>query len=466
MFTKGQRIELTISDLAEGTKCFGKLDEGMAVFVHGPAAVGDRVAATVFKIKKNYLEADLAEVLAPSPSRVKPACEHFGVCGGCKWQHVVYAEQLRVKRKLVADALAHVGGFADAAVAEPLASSKVFGYRNKMEFSFSNQRYLLEEEVGLQEEALAKPKDFALGFHSPGRFDKVVDIDLCHISPDEMNSALALVKQFCRDRKIPAYSARTHEGFLRHLMVRKAFATGEFMVNLVTSSHDPALMRELDAVLPREVTTFVNNVTTRKSNVAFGEQEFVLRGPGTITERLGRFQFRISANSFFQTNTAQAEVLYRTTLEAAGLQGGETVFDLYCGTGTISLFVSDHCRRVIGFEMEPSSIADAGKNAEFNGVGNCRFVHMDLKHLDHVADEAPDVVITDPPRAGMHPKAVEKLLEMKPRRIVYVSCNPASLARDAQMLCAQGAYRLGDVQPVDLFPHTYHIESVAVLDRT
>jgi len=466
MFTKGQCIELTISDLAEGTKCFGKLDEGLAVFVQGPAAVGDRVAAKVYKIKKNYLEADLVEVIAPSPYRVKPVCDHFGVCGGCKWQHVVYTEQLRVKRKLVADALKHVGGFEGVAVSEPLASAKVFGYRNKMEFSFSSERYLLADEMGLQEEVLAKPKDFALGFHSPGRYDKVVDIDLCHISPDEMNAALALVKQFFRARGIPAYSTRTHEGFLRHLMVRKAFATGEFMVNLVTSSHDAALMRELDAALPREVTTFVNNVTTRASNVAFGEQEVVLRGPGTITERLGRFQFRISANSFFQTNTAQAEVLYRTTLDAAGLQGGETVFDLYCGTGTIALFMSDHCRRVIGFEMEPSSIADAGKNAEFNGVGNCSFVHMDLKHLDHVADEAPDVVITDPPRAGMHPKVVERLLEMKPRRIVYVSCNPASLARDAHGLCAQGAYRLGPVQPVDLFPHTYHVESVAVLDRT
>ncbi len=475
MYSKGQLIEVDIADAGEGQVCFGKLPDGLAVFVSGIVAVGDRVEASITKIKKNYLEARMTRVLSPSPQRISPACPHFGVCGGCKWQHVAYAEQLRVKRKIVADALAHLGGFAGHEVAEPIPAPDIYGYRNKLEFSFGDRRYKLPEEMDLSEEALAKPSDFALGFHAPGRFDKVVDIDACLLGPSEMNEALALVKAFSRARGLSIYNTREHRGFLRNLVVRKARATGEFMIYLVTSTHDAALMAELDAELathfgPR-LTTFVNGVTSRKNTVARGDEDIVIRGPGFITERLGPLRFAISPTSFFQTNTAQAERLYDETLRVANSRATDVVHDLYCGTGTISLWLAPHCRSVVGCELEASSLRDAEANAKANGVGNARFLALDLKHYARAVRELPaelrpDVVIVDPPRAGLHPDLIEELRALKPERIVYVSCNPASLARDARAICSDGAYALGPVQPVDLFPHTAHVESVAALHRT
>jgi 23S rRNA (uracil1939-C5)-methyltransferase len=475
MFTKGQSIEVRIEDAADGQKCFGKLPEGLGVFVTGPVAVGDRVRAEVFKIKKNYLEARLAEVLEPSAHRVTPECAHFGVCGGCKWQHVGYAEQLRIKRKIVADALVHVGGFESVEVAEALPSPRIFGYRNKLEFSFGERRYLLESEMGIEGGALAKPADFALGFHAPARYDKVVDIDLCHLATPEMNAALDLVRRFALERKLSVYSSDLQTGLLRNLVLRQGVQTGDFMVNLVTFEHVPGLMTELlgelRGALGERMTTFVNSVTRSRSMVAYGEEQVVLFGPGTIAERIGDCRFVISPNSFFQTNTLQAERLYELARTAAALTPADTVFDLYGGTGTIALYIARSCARVFGFELESSAVADAQKNADLNGVTNCRFVQTDLKHFGQALREMgeanhPDVVITDPPRAGMHPKAVDALRGVAPRRIVYVSCNPASLARDAKALCEGGLYALSRVQPVDLFPHTYHIESVAVLHRS
>ena len=498
VFRKGQLIELDVSDAGDGASCFGKLPEGLAVFVSGPVAVGDRVEASVTKIKQNYLEARLARVLAPSPARVTPPCAHFGVCGGCKWQHARYDEQLRLKRKIVADALAHIGGFRDHPVADPLPSAREYGYRNKLEFSFGDRRYLLESEMvatggrDLPEPKVAspacsdgtfapatrgrggRPKDYALGFHVPGRFDKIVDVDHCHIAAPEMNEALTLVKAFGRARGLSIYNTRTHEGFLRNLVVRKAFATGEFMIYLITSSHDAALMSALDAELATHfgarLTTFVNGVTSKKNTVARGEQDIVVRGPGCITERLGSLSFSISPTSFFQTNTAQAEVLYNEVLRLADPGADDVVHDLYCGTGTIALWLAGRCRAVVGCELEASSLRDAEANARANGIGNARFLALDLKHYANAARELPPelqprIVVVDPPRAGLHPDLVLELRALRPERIVYVSCNPASLARDAQGLCADGAFTLGPVQPVDLFPHTGHIESVARLDR-
>ena len=474
MFTKGQILEIDITDTADGQQCFGRLPEGLAVFVQGPAAVGDRVRASVFKIKKNYLEARLVEVVTPSPTRVEPPCSHFGVCGGCKWQHVGYPEQLRIKRKLVADALVHLGGFADVQVRETLASPQVFGYRNKMEFSFGDRRYLSDAEMGMDETQLAKPSRFALGFHAPGRFDRVVDVVLCHLATPEMNEALTLVKAWAVRHALTIYSTHTHTGYLRNLVVRHASGTGEFMVYLVTSTHEPALMagllEELKAAFGARLTTFVNGVTARKNTVARGDQDLALHGPGFIRETLDGLTFEISPGSFFQTNSLQAEVLYRETVARAQPRADEVVYDLYCGTGTIALFLARTCRGVVGAEMEPSAIADAERNARANGLEQVRFLQLDLQHLAEAVrglppDLQPGVVVVDPPRVGLHAKLVEELRRLAPRRIVYVSCNPASLARDAQLLCAEGLYTLGEVQPVDLFPHTYHVESVVALER-
>jgi 23S rRNA (uracil1939-C5)-methyltransferase len=472
MFAKGQLIQLDIQDAGDRDACFGKLEEGISVFVAGPVAVGDRVEASITKIKRNYLEARLTRLLVPSPTRIAPACAHFGMCGGCKWQHVHYSEQLRIKRKIVADALAHIGGFSSHPVLEPVPSPREYGYRNKIEFSFGDRRFLLPEEMGGAD--INKPRDYALGFHAPGRFDKVVDIDQCHLAPPEMNAALSIVKTFCRERRLSVYSTQTHEGYLRNLVVRKSFALEELMIYLVTSSYQPSLMRELDAELAKQfgdrLTTFVNGVTNRKNTVAHGDEHYTLRGPGHIVERLGALRFAISPTSFFQTNSLQAERLFDEVMRAASLTGNEVVHDLYCGTGAISLWLASRARKVIGCELEASSLRDAEINARANGLRNVRFIPLDLRHYARAvrelsAEERPDVVIVDPPRAGLHPDLAAELRALRPTRIVYVSCNPASLARDAKILCADGCFRMGAVQPVDLFPQTAHIESVVALER-
>lgn len=474
MYKKGQLIETEIFDTADKNRCVGKMDDGIRVFVEGIAAVGDTVRAQVYKIKKRYLVAQLTEVLKFSDRRIEPRCKYFGVCGGCKWQHLDYTEQLRIKRKQVVDALEHLGGFESPAVSECISAEEIFGYRNKIDMDFTDRRYLTADEMNIPEAELKKPLDFALGFHAPGCFAKAIDIDHCDLASEEMNLAVETVRRFCCDRKIPVYSTFTHEGFLRNLVVRRGQRTGELMVNLITLTHDAVLMRELCAelqtVLGAKLTTFINATTDRKNMVAFGDKEYVMCGEGSISDRLGEYAYRISPNSFFQTNTVQAEKLYNEILTAARFQGSETVYDLFCGTGSIALFAAKHCARVLGIELVEAAVADAQTNAEEHGAKNCTFRQMDLMHFGKIRAELeafglPDVVITDPPRAGMHPKAVEMLRELAPPVVIYVSCNPASLARDGQLLCEGGLYKFVSAQPVDLFPQTNHVESVARFER-
>lgn len=475
-YQKKQQVEVEILDLGDKDQCFGRLSDGMGIFVQGAAAVGDTVQAEIFKIKKQYLVARFRKLIKPSPHRIAPVCPYFGLCGGCKWQHMDYTEQLRLKRKQVQDALERIGGFEEIECETCLPAPELFGYRNKMDFSFTDLRYLTPDEVNIEPGDHEKPLDFALGFHAPGCYAKAIDIDHCDLSTPEMNIALNTVRRFCLRHKteLPIYSTRSHTGELRNLMVRHGGTTGEFMVNLVTSTHQPELMTQLCAELKEalgdKLTTFVNNITDRKNTVAFGDQEFVLHGSGHITDRLGSYTYRISANSFFQTNTVQAEKLYNQILEAARLKPTDIVYDLFCGTGSIALFASGHCQKVLGVELVESSVNDARENAKRHHVENGQFIRLDLKDIRDIADEmesfgAPDVVITDPPRAGMHPKAVAMLREIAPPVIVYVSCNPASLARDGQMLCEEGLYQLVHCQPIDMFPQTNHVESVARFER-
>ncbi len=474
IFQKGQRVEVEIVDAGESEKCFGRIADGVAVFVRGHVAVGDRVIAEIYKIKKAYLEAKLVSVLTPSPDRTRPTCSHFGVCGGCKWQHVRYEEQLRIKRKQVSDVLEHIGGFTSPDVQPVLPAGRQFGYRNKVDFSFSDKRFLLEEENGLSPEELDKPVDFALGFHAPLRYAKAIDIDYCYLGSPAMNRVLEVVRSFCMRRSLAVYSTKTHQGYLRNLVVREGEETGEVMVNLVTSWHDASTMEALGVELARalgpSLVSFVNNVTERKNLVALGDREHLILGRSVIRDRIGDNRFEIAANSFFQTNTSQAGILYDVVVRLADPAPEHFLLDLYCGTGSIALHVAGRCRRVLGIELNEVSIRNAVENASLNGVENCEFQTMDLKDLGKVVvsegrTEFPDVVIADPPRAGMHPKTVKALLQIAPQRIVYVSCKPSSLARDAAVLCKDGAYRLGTVQPVDMFPHTNHVEAAAVLTR-
>lgn len=471
MFRKGEQVEVTILDMAEDDACMGRLPDGMVVFVRGLVTPGDVVKASITKIKKNFLETRLDEIVLPSPDRVAPVCSHYGVCGGCKWQHVNYTKQVEFKCKLVQDSLQRIGGFEAFQVAPVKQAESTYHYRNKVDFTFSNERFILNEEVATPPEARAKASDFALGFHRPRCFNKIIDIDRCHIATDLSSRVLQLTREFFLTHRCPAYSTFSHDGQLRNLVIRHAGITGECMVNLITSTHEPELMKayaEYVLAAAPGITTIINSTTERKNLVAYGEMAHVLHGPGVIIEELDGLRFEISPNSFFQTNSRQALTLYQTIGEMAGLQPADVLYDLYCGTGSITMFVGRACRLAFGFELEASAVADAIKNAKHNGMNMCSFIATDMKHLRTAMNSTghrPDVVITDPPRAGMHEDAVETLRQLAPRRIIYVSCHPASLARDAKALCAGGLYKLTSVQPVDLFPHTFHIESVACLDR-
>jgi 23S rRNA (uracil1939-C5)-methyltransferase len=473
-FQRGTELTLTLDSFAFEGKSIARLD-GLVVFVLG-GVPGDEVRVRLTKIKKQFLEADVVEVLRNSPLRVEPRCKHFCTCGGCKWQYVDYQAQLDFKRQHVVDALERIGGFKNVQVNPTLGSEQMYFYRNKMEFSFG-ERWLTQSELdsrSLNPEPPTERERFALGMHPAGRFEKVLDLDECHLQSETSNLILKLVRDFCTERNLTIYSTFTHTGYLRNLVVRQSVHTNELMVNLVTSEENPEVLQAMSAFLMERVpsiTTIINNITQRKSQVAIGDHEIVYHGPGYITENIGKRTYRISANSFFQTNTKQAERLYDAAKRLANLKPDDVVFDLYSGTGTIALHVADDVKEVIGIESVEAAIEDARKNAAANNVHHCTFLLGDLK--DRLTKDTawlenhprPNVIITDPPRSGMHEKVVKEILTLHPERIVYVSCNPATQARDLQWLCADGSYTIQEVQPVDMFPHTIHIENVVSLKR-
>lgn len=469
---RGDILELGVEAVAFEGKSVARLD-GFVVFVRG-GVPGDTVRARVAVGKKAFAEADVVEVLRASPLRTTPRCRYFGPCGGCRWQHVTYEAQLGFKRQHVVDALERIGGFAGLDVKPTLGAGEPFYYRNKMEFSFGD-RWLTEEEMASAGDGKGQrgpETPFALGLHIPGRYDRVLDLHECWLQSETSARIVNEVRSFCLDTALPVYSTETGEGYLRNLVIREGKRTGDRMVNLVTRDDRPEIMRLLTARLLAtvpEITTIVNNITQRKSQVAFGDSERVYHGNGTITERIGTRTYRISANSFFQTNTGQAEVLYDTARRMAAIGQEDVVYDLYSGTGTIALHVADLARSVIGIESVDHAVRDAKINAELNGVTNCTFLAGDLKDILGGPSPSgsglprPDVVITDPPRAGMHGKVLKELRSLHARRIVYVSCNPATQARDLKTLCEDGVYAIEEIQPVDMFPHTYHVENVVSL---
>ena len=455
---KEQSIDVEISDIAYGGKGLTRIS-GMAVFVD-QAVPGDRVLIRITRKKKNYAEARVMELLKASPDRIDPPCVYSGFCGGCKWQFLDYRVQLKYKRQHVQETLQHIGQIGEVPVHPTIASPQTFGYRNKMEFTCTDHRWLTPAEMQQHE----IDKGFGLGLHVPGTFFKVFDTKRCLLQPDLGNHLLDEVRRFMRSSGLPPYGLRSHEGFWRFLMLRHSVAFNRWMVNIVTGADDRRVLRALAKALMQkfpEVSAVIHNITTRKAGVTTGESEITLAGDSTLIDKIGSFAFEISANSFFQTNTAGAAKLYETVKRYAELSGSETVLDLYSGTGTISILLSDAASEVIGLEMAPSAVADAENNCRQNQIENCRFIPGDIRETLPAISRRPQVVIVDPPRAGMHPAVAAQLLALMPERIVYVSCNPATLARDLALL--KDAYRLKEVQPVDLFPHTYHIESVARL---
>jgi 23S rRNA (uracil1939-C5)-methyltransferase len=468
---RGDLLTLTLEDAVFEGKSVARAD-GLVVFVTG-AVPGDRVRAELTKIKKSFCEARAVEVVTPSVLRAVPRCRYFGTCGGCRWQNVQYDAQLAFKRRHVIDAFERIGGIRGVHVQETLRSEDEYFYRNKMEFSFG-ERWRTSEELALRDERQEHPPEsaFALGLHVPQRYDRVLDIEECWLQSETSVQIVNAVRRLALLRGLTAYSARTQEGFLRNLVIRQSAHTGEIMVNVVTRVENreavQALTEELLRLFPA-ITTVCNNITDRLAQVAVGDREVIYHGPGFITERLGSRIYRISANSFFQTNTRQAERLYETARRMARLKPTDLVYDLYSGTGTIGLHIADDVRAVVGIEQVAPAVEDARRNATMNGVQNCRFVQGDLRNVltrqrdTLMSHGAPDVMILDPPRAGMHPDVVRVILDMMPQRIVYISCNPTTQARDTALLVSR--YRIEEVQPVDMFPHTFHIENIVAFSR-
>ncbi len=457
---KGLEIEVEIEDLAFGGRGLVRLN-GMAVFVE-QAVPGDRAAIRIYRKKKNFAEARVIKLIEASPYRIDAPCPYSGYCGGCKWQFLAYDQQLIYKRRHVIDALEHIGLLKDVEVHPTIPSERIFAYRNKMEFSCADRRWLLPDE-------LYRPdidREFALGLHVPGTFHKVIDTRACLLQPDFGNVLLDEVRQYMRTSGAPVYGLRSHSGFWRFVVLRHSVANDQWMVNIVTAHEDHATVLPLAHRLVQRysrVGSVIHNITSRRAGVAIGEIEHTLAGSDHISDQIGGYEFVISANSFFQTNSRGAEVLYRTVAEYAALSGSETILDLYSGTGTIPIFLSGHCKSVIGIEIVESAVTDAEQNCRNNGVRNCKFIQGDIRHCLPRITDRPDLLIIDPPRAGMHKDIVNQVLSLGVERIIYVSCNPATMARDLGMM--RDAYRPIEVQPVDMFPHTYHIEAVAKLAK-
>ncbi|KAJ4823678.1 hypothetical protein Tsubulata_027679 [Turnera subulata] len=484
---KGQTLELVCESLGFKGKGVCRVAETGFVVMCDRALPGERFIGRVTRRKGSLAEVTKQETLSPHWDLVDAPCEYASYCGGCKTQNLAYDAQLKAKEQQVRDLITRVGKFSDTApddssIVKPIVPCDIqFHYRNKMEFSFGAQKWFPRELLGQRHDDIS---NYALGLHAPGYFDKVLDVDKCLLQSEPANMVLALIQTCWRDPQfgLTPHNVRSHTGFLKHLMLRSGrnvkTGTPELMVNFVTSSYKPDLLMplvEMISAIP-EVTSIMNNVNTSVGNTSVGEEEYTLYGNSTITETLRGITFQISANSFFQTNTCQAEVLYKLIEDCAGLRGdgSEIVLDLFCGTGTIGLTLAKRVKHVYGYEVVPQAISDARTNAKLNGIGNASFVQGDLNKIgENFGNDfpKPDIVISDPNRPGMHMKLIKFLLKLKAPRIIYVSCNPATCARDLDYLChgveeqgIQGCYALKSVLPVDMFPHTPHIECVCLLE--
>jgi 23S rRNA (uracil1939-C5)-methyltransferase len=459
--------KVTITDVAAEGKAVAKVNE-LVIFV--PYVVpGDVVDLQVKRKKNHYAEAVAVKFHEKSPLRTEPFCSHFGVCGGCKWQCLSYEEQLKYKQKQVFDNLTRIGKVELPEFRPILGSEKTRFYRNKLEFTFSNKRWLTEEEV---KQDVKYDQMNAVGFHIPGAFDKVLAIDKCWLQDDISNQIRNAVRDYAYAHNFPFFDLRTQEGLLRNIMIRTS-STGELMVVLQCKVTDDEGRRKMEEILQFMADSFpqitsLMYVINNKCNDTIGDLDVeVFKGNDHIFEEMEGLRFKVGPKSFYQTNSEQAYNLYKVAREFAGLTGNELVYDLYTGTGTIANFVARQARKVVGIEYVPEAIEDAKVNSDLNGIDNTLFYAGDMKDIltnDFIAEHGrPDVIITDPPRAGMHNDVIDVILAAEPKRIVYVSCNPATQARDLQLL--DGKYKVTAVQPVDMFPHTHHVENVVQLER-
>lgn len=452
-----------IKDAGSEGKAVARVDN-MVIFV--PFVVpGDVIDIQVTKRKRNYMEGKAVKIHTLSPLRITPRCEHFGVCGGCRWQNLPYNQQLRYKQQQVKDHFERIGKLSTETMKPILGSEKDYEYRNKLEFTFSNRRWLTEEELRQEEDVNMD----GLGFHLPGIFDRILDLNNCYLQPSPSNDIRLALRQYTAEQHLSYYDNRKHEGLMRNVIIRTA-NSGDVMVIVVFARNKPdkihPLMDFLKEGFPQITSLFY--VVNSKLNDTINDQETILwAGEPYITEQMEELRFKVGPLSFYQTNAEQAYKLYKVARDYAALTGSETVYDLYCGAGTISNFVAHQARQVVGIEYVASAVDDARENSKINNITNTHFVAGDMAKVfnEELAEKygKPDVVITDPPRAGMHPKVTERLLELQPQRIVYVSCNPATQARDIAMLGAD--YEIAAIQPVDMFPQTQHVENITLLIR-
>lgn len=455
---------VTITDIAAEGKAIAKVND-MVVFI--PFVVpGDVVDLQVTRKKSHFMEARPVHFHTYSDKRTKPVCEHYGICGGCKWQILPYSEQIRYKQKQVVDNLTRIGKIELPEITPILGSKRTEFYRNKLEFTFSNKRWRTFEEI-------AEEKEFdtmnAVGFHIPGQFDKVLDINKCWLQNDISNEIRNEIRRYALAKNLTFFDLRSQEGFLRTMMIRTT-STGELMVIMVFFYEDKeaqdALLQHVADKFP-QITSLLYIINSKANDTITDQAVLVFKGAECIYEEMEGLKFKIGPKSFYQTNSEQAYELYKIARNFAGLTGDELVYDLYTGTGTIANFVAHQARQVVGIEYVPEAIEDAVVNSKLNNIDNTLFYAGDMKDILNAAfiekHGKPDVIITDPPRAGMHEDVIDAMLFAAPERIVYVSCNPATQARDLSLLDV--VYKVTAVQPVDMFPHTHHVENVVLLER-
>ncbi|NAS13348.1 23S rRNA (uracil(1939)-C(5))-methyltransferase RlmD [Poritiphilus flavus] len=454
-----------ITDAGAKGKAIGKAPDGRVIFLTN-AVPGDVVDVQTTKKRKAYFEGVATAFHTYSEKRVSPECSHFGVCGGCKWQHMAYEHQLYYKQREVENNLKRIGQLDLPELLPILGSEKQYFYRNKMEFSFSDSRWLTPEEIESKDPIEDRT---ALGFHIPGMWDKILDIDKCHLQRDPSNALRTTIKNYARKEGLSFFNLREQRGLLRNLMIRTA-STGELMV-LIQFFEDDKVAREgllehLYDSFP-EITSLLYVINQKQNDTLYDQKVICYKGRDHIFEEMEGLRFKINAKSFYQTNSEQAYELYKVVRDFAGLSGEELVFDLYTGTGTIAQFLASKARKVVGIEAVPDAIEAAKSNAVLNGISNTDFYVGDMRHIfsaDFVKEHGkPDVLITDPPRDGMHKAVVQQILDINPERVVYVSCNSATQARDLSLM--KEDYIIKKVQAVDMFPQTYHVENVVLLER-
>ena len=449
--TTGNLIEVEITDLAFDGKAVGHID-GKVIFLKG-GLPGETVLAEITRDKRRYFNGITKEIIKKSDKRIDAVCSHFDICGGCTWLDLQYPDQLAYKQKQVNDCIEHIGALKGVTILPILGSVETVHYRNKMEYSFN-----------------VSGDSFTLGLHERGSYQNIFNLNYCHISQPTDGELVKWMREYVKDNKLTVYDVNEHHGYMRFFMLRQTKRTGQLMVNVVTNYGDfpdnEKFVSEMTAAFP-QITTIIHSQNGQKSNIAVGEVETILYGPGHIEEELMGKRFRISANSFFQTNSLQAEKLYQTGFDMLKPKSEDRVLDLYCGTGTIGILLAERVADVIGVELVPDAVTAAKINAEINEIPNIQFFEGFVKEFlksDFLEENTYNIAIIDPPRAGLNPKALKQLIKLAPEKILYISCNPATFARDAQKLVENG-YSLPEVKPVDMFPHTMHIELSAVFYR-